>query len=385
MAIILGFENAGIFSLAVSISSVSFAFAVYGVRGYQVSDIKKKYSDKTYVISRMATCLLSMAGGFIYLAAYKYNPYTALCIAVYIIFKTSEAYVDVYHGIIQRSMRMDFIGKSFILRGIISSFLFILSAILTKNLLLSILVLAISSFILIFLYDYNKVKPFYEKTGDTSVKSIMSLLVECLPLALYAFLSNLVMSIPRIYLDNIKDSEILGIYASIAIPAAIVQVLAGYIFSPMLTVFAEHIDQKLFKLFHKLLFKTLMYVFVLSVVTLVGGYIFGEFGLVLLFGEKIRSYAYLFFPILIISSLTAFCWFIGLMLTVLREFRGLIISSLVAALICFLGSNMFINTFGPNGTSFVLILALAVQLLIMSAYMMVKLKKVKREVIKTTP
>lgn len=377
VVILLGFKDAGIFALAISVASVAFSFALYGVRGYQVSDISRKYSDKSYIIARIITSLLAIGGSLVYLSLYKYSLYTTLCIVAYLVFKISEAYVDVYHGIIQRGMRMDFIGKSFILRGVISNSLFIGCVILTKNLLLSISVLAISSFVLIFLYDHSKVKLFYEKTDDTSTRKIMNLLIECLPLAIFTFLSILVMSIPRISLENTKGTEILGIYASIAIPAAIIQVLSGYIFSPMLTVFAEHVDQKNFKLFHKLLFKTLAYILVLSIVIIIGGAILGKFGLILLFGEKISKYTYLFLPILYISSLTALSWFIGLMLTVIREFKGLIISSVIAAAICFFGSSIFINHFGINGTSFILILALISQIGIMSVFMAIKLKRIR--------
>lgn len=377
VVILLGFENAGIFSLAVSISSVAFAFAIYGVRGYQVSDVTKQYSDKSYIAARIVTSLLAIGGCLIYLTVYEYSLYTTLCIVVYLIFKLSEAYVDVYHGIIQRGMRMDFIGKSFILRGIVSNLLFIGSMILTNNLLLSTSILAISSFVLIFLYDHNKVKIFYEKNEDTSKREILSLLIECLPLAIYSFSSILVMYIPRISLEAIEGTKALGVYASIAIPAVIIQVVSGYIFAPMLTTFAEHVDQKNFNLFHRLLFRTLAYISILSAVVIVGGIIFGKFGLVLLFGEEISDYTYLFLPILFISSLAAISWFIGLMLTVIREFRGLTIASTIAAAICFLGSRPFINIFGMNGASFILILALIVQIGIMTIFMAKKLKSIR--------
>lgn len=374
---LLGFENAGIFSLAISVSSIAYAFSIYGVRGYQVSDISRKYSDKSYITARVITCLLSIVGCLIFLLFYGYSTYTTLCIIAYLIFKMSEAYVDVYHGIIQRGMRMDFIGKSFILRGIVSNFLFIGSMILTKNLLLSIAILAASSFILVFIYDRNKVAIFYEKTNDTSFKIILNLLIECLPLAVYTLLSNLVMAIPRINLESIKGSEILGIYASVAIPAAIIQVLSGYIFAPMLTIFAEHIDKRNFNLFNKLLFKTIFLISILSITVIIGGAILGDFGLKLLFGAKINNYVYLFVPILFISSLTAMSWFIGLMLTVIREFKGLIIASVAAVTICFLGSSWAIKMFGINGTSFILLFALSIQIIIMSIFMTIKIKKLK--------
>lgn len=374
MALVLGFENAGIFSLAISISNAAFAFAIYGVRGYQVSDVTRKYSDRNYIIARIITSSLAIIGCFAYTVFYQYNMYTTLCIYAYLLFKISEAFVDVYHGIIQRGMRMDYIGKSFILRGIICNSLFVGCMFLTKNLLLSIALLAASSYALIFIYDHKVVKIFYEKSNNRSFRRIVGLLVECLPLALYTFLSNVIIAIPRISLETIKGSEVLGIYASIAIPAAVIQVLSGYIFAPMLTIFADHVNQKNFKLFYILLFKTISYIALLSIVLILGGWAFGGFGLTLLFGDKISGYTYLFVPILFISSLTALSWFIGLMLTVLREFTGLIVATTVAIAVCFLGSSAFINSFNINGASYILILALTMQIVIMCVFMFMNLK-----------
>lgn len=373
VVILLGFNDAGIFSLAISISSVAFAFAIYGVRGYQVSDVKRKYSDKSYIIARIATSLISLIGCLVFLNVYHYSFYTTLCIVVYLMFKISEAYVDVYHGIIQRGMRMDYIGKSFIIRGVVSNLLFIGSMILTQNLLISIVVLAVSSSILIFIYDRKKAKAFRSDPDTTSVKMVLALLIECLPLAIYTLVSNLVISLPRISLEDIRGTEVLGIYASVAIPAAIIQVVAGYIFSPMLTVFAEYISSKNFKAFNTLFLKTVAYIVLFSFAMILGGTLFGEFGLMLLFGDKIINYTYLFIPILVISSLTALTWFIGLLLTVLREFRGLIIASVVAFLTCLFGSAWFIELYGINGASLILIIALLLQIGIMGMFMKARL------------
>ncbi|MGB4762507.1 MAG: oligosaccharide flippase family protein [Candidatus Saccharimonas sp.] len=378
VVILLGFKDAGIFSLAVAIASVAFAASIYGIRGYQVSDIRKKYSDKTYITTRLVTCILSVIGVGIYVSVSHYDLYTAICIMTYLAFKMSEAFVDVYYGILQRSMRMDFVGMSFILRGVIANTLFIICAILTNNLLLSITVLAISSYVLIYLYDYKKVKLFYKKElTNSSTKQITLLLIECLPLAIYTLLSNLIVAMPRVSLESIRGTEILGIYASIAIPAAIIQVVAGFVFAPVLTVFADHVDKRNFRLFHRLLFKILVYIFILSLAAIIIGAVVGDFGLKLLFGETISDYTYLFLPILYISSLTAFSWFIGLMLTVIREFKGLIISSVVAVAICLFGSSAFIHAFDINGASFVLITSLVAQIAIMSFAMFIKLRKLQ--------
>lgn len=378
VVIFLGFESAGIFSLAIAISSVAFAFSLYGVRGYQVSDLSGKYSDKSYVLARIVTCSLSIIGVLIFLGFYGYDKYTTLCIIAYVLFKTTEAYADVYHGIIQKGMRMDYIGKSFMLRGILGGIAFVFVAVITKSLLLAICAQALISLVIILFYDRKNVNLFFIHKNEKSLKPTFFLLAECLPLALYVFLSNLIMSIPRISLENTKGSEILGIYASIAIPAAVIQIVAGYIFSPMLTVFAEHLDQKNYKSFNKLFFQTLVYILSISAIAIIGGIIIGKYGLILLFGEKISSYTYLFVPILFISSLTALSWFIGLMLTVVREFRGLILASVISVVICLLGSKPFIINFGLSGVNYILVLALTVQIIIMLFYLFQTLRRLEQ-------
>lgn len=381
VVILLGFTDAGIFSLALSISGIAFAFALYGVRGYQVSDIANKYSDESYIFARVVTCVIAVGGVLVYIVAHTYSVYTSLCIFAYLTFKTSEAYVDVYHGIFQKGNRMDFIGKSFILRGTVGNILAIACMALTKNLLLSLGILTFSSWLLVFVYDRKRIIKFYAAPRNASSRKIINLLVECLPLAVYTLLASFFMYIPRISLQDIRGSEALGIYTSIAIPAVIIQVVSGYIFSPLLTVFAEHVNARNFQLFHRLLFKTLGYILLLSLVVIVTGDLFGNFGLSLLFGDKIHPYTYLFLPILFLSSLTALSWFIGLMLTVIRELRGLIVASVISALICLFGSGTFIHSYGINGTSFVLIIALVVQLGLMGTFMAIKLRSLSRAVL----
>lgn len=375
----LGFANAGIFSLCLSIGNVVLAASLYGVRNYQVSDVKKIFSDKAYVVARYFSCVFGIIGTVVFLWTRSYSLYTTLCIIAFVMYKISDAFVDVYHGIIQRSMRMDIIGKSFFLRGIATTALFFVCMFVTKNLFWSILVLSLSSYIFIYIYDHRRVDDFYEKKSTYTRQDIIRLLIECLPLAIYAFLTNLVASVPRIFLESIKGEEQLGIYASVAIPAFIIQVLANFVFAPMATVFAKQIEDKDFLVFYKLLLKTVIYIVVLSGLVILGGNILAEWGLVLLFGEMIRPYVYLFLPILFVSFFTAIAWLLALILTVIRDFKGLIISTVIALVLCLSGSAASIRHFGLNGASLIFMACLIVQIISMSIFMFFKINKLKHQ------
>lgn len=374
---LLGFSNQGIFGISISIGTVVYAFSHYGIRGYQVSDVNSKYSDRAYVISRAVSSSFALLGCLVFLTIWNYSIYTSLCILAYVAFKIAEAYVDVYHGIVQKKMRLDIVGKSFLLRGLFTTSVFFLLMLITRNLLFSISGMSATMFFLLFTYDRRQAKNFYDVDEKYSFSEIKNLLIECLPLAAYTFLSSFLASLPRITLENIAGETLFGIYTSVAIPAVIIQVFSGYVFSPMLPVFARQINERDFSSFNRLLFRTILIITALSVVVIIGGALLGEFGLVLLFGEKIRDYVYLFVPILVVSYFTAISWFIALLLTVIRDFKGLLISTIVATIACLSGSNAFIVSFSLNGASFILLLSLGIQIILMSFFLFNKLKTIK--------
>ena len=56
-----GFEDAGILSLAMSVTAAPAIVGLFNIRSYQVSDLKGQYSDSVYIRSRVYTNLISFA------------------------------------------------------------------------------------------------------------------------------------------------------------------------------------------------------------------------------------------------------------------------------------------------------------------------------------
>ena len=50
-----GYSVSGEFALAISVTNIFYAVAVYGMRNYQVSDIESQFSDLYYILSRVVT------------------------------------------------------------------------------------------------------------------------------------------------------------------------------------------------------------------------------------------------------------------------------------------------------------------------------------------
>lgn len=360
-----GYEDAGRLSLAMSIGNTFYAFALYGVRSFQVSDLASHFQDGIYIAARVITCIAAFLAGCLFTMVNSYNMAQILVIILFLGIKISEAFSDVYHGIDQKAWRMDVVGVSFFMRGIASLLAYTVVIWQTKDLSLSLAAACIASFVIILLYDLPKTKHISNYRLEFNWKKISSLLKTCLPLVIYSFILAAIPLVPRYFLQLYNGDDILGIYASVATPAVVVQVLATFIFSPLITLFAEHYKNNDRKAFVTVFLKCLTAILAISAAAILAALFLGEWGLAFLFGPTIVQYSYLLVPVIICTILIAIAWFIGTVLTVVRDFKGLIIGNVTGLIVCVALSPFLIRNFSMDGVNYVLIVSLSVEILLL--------------------
>lgn len=372
-----GVETAGVLTLAMSVNNVFYSIAMQGIRNYQVSDIKCKYSDGVYVSSRLLSCGMALVVCIGYCLIIQYSIGQKTCIVAYCLFKISEALYDVYAGICQKSWRMDYIGKSWMIKGIATFVVFSGVLYISSDLLLSILAMAMISFVIILIYDLPKINTLTTVEIHVKERENFFLMKECAPLFLYLILSTIIPTIPRILMERILGSYELGIYGSVASPTLIVQMGASYIFNPFLTLFAEKYNDGEIEGFWNTLKKCFLAIGVLSFASLIGGKLLGRWGLELLYGNEIAKHDYLLIPLILCTILTAIVWFLCALLTVVREFRGLIISNLLVVVISFLSSIVMLSIFGMQGASISLCFSFIIEIVFLWIYLKQKVSKTR--------
>jgi O-antigen/teichoic acid export membrane protein len=372
-----GYDDAGILSLAISITNVFASVAFYGMRSYQVSDLKPKYQIGEYVASRVITSALALVLCVVFVLLNPYTIYESLCIILYMVFKLSEAAVDILHGIDQKLWRLDIAGRSYIARGFLSLAAFTLIMLSTGNLLLSIIGMLVCGYIVIIFYDVIKTRGLVGSVKpDFSFENIKKLLTECFPLLILLLLASFLPMIPRYLLELHYGNEIIGIYGSVATPTIVIQVAATFVFTPLIPLFAEHRQKGNHRLFIKLFNKSLIVIGALSIVALIVGVVGGDPILRLLFGNnEIARYTYLFVPVIICTILTAFCWFLNTILTVFRNFKALIIGNAAGFVFCGVLSLLLVKPLGMDGVNYSLLAALTVQSIVLLAYVLKRLNK----------
>lgn len=371
-----GYDAAGLLALGMAVSNIFSPIGYYKIRTYQVSDLDEEFTFAQYLGFRIITVALAIGVMFVY--CFLTCPTSAwLTVILYGFFSLGPVFVDVLHGEEQRESRMDVIGISFILRGILLLVAFIAGMVFFNSLDIALILMTVSTYLVIALFDgmaflkvtHKPLKPAFDFVA------IRTLFVKCLPLVVASFFCWAVPAIPRQALNDVMGEWFLGIYSSVAAPVLIVQMCAQYIYAPLLTRFAEYLKAGDMRGFLRLVFKVSVAIFALA---LVFGLLFafvGEPVLVLIFGSSIAPYAYLIVPLVLCTVMTAYVWFLGDVLITMRRNRENLAGYAISFVLILASMYLMIHAFEMNGVSFAIMLAYGASILFFLGCMLLDAKK----------
>lgn len=356
-------SNRSLLQLAISITNIFYSISNYNMRTYQISDTKDKYSSGDYIGMRFVTAAISVILCAIYVIVLGYSAKNVVCVLAYMIYKLSETFSDVLHGIDQKKYRMDYVGISFVIRGIVSVATFTGALIIFGDVFVAIVAMAIATLAVVVIYDaprtsrLDAIKPVFNK------RTITTLLIVCLPTVISTACFTAITSVPRQMLEAMHKGA-LGYYGTIATPLVVVQVMATSIFNPTLTQLAEFYNDGKSKKLIRQMFKDFAIVGAIAAVTCVCIAFFGEFAIGLVFGKEYVSYTGLMYGIVACTSLYVVSWLAKNVLIIMRKLKICMVASLITLPVSILLSKPFIKLFYMNGVSYSVIVAYVIHITI---------------------
>ena len=317
-----GYDNSGVLAFAMSVGNIYTALGTYNMRTYQISDVNNRLSLGNYVSIRLFTVLagLVLCAGYSFVVSTGLDMSVAVC--AYLLFKADEAFVNVMYGADQKTMRLDIVGQSQILRGILCVGLFALGLVFTQNLVITFLLIFLGNIAVTLLFDIPHTK---DISGGLNVgiqpKKCFEVLKNYFPSVVGLVLAGFVVSSARQYFGVTYGESALGIYASVATPCVIIQVLAQNLYAPMLVSVAKVYSagemraarRKAYGLF-------LMVLGVAAAVSLLLALVGNPF-LTTLYGPSISPYIYLLPPALVVMTEVACTALLSDLLIVFGGFR----------------------------------------------------------------
>lgn len=350
------FTDAGYLSIAMSTASTWSAVALFAMRNYQITDVGHVYTDSQYVSSRVISCIAAYL--ILVVAAFMSGSvYQALCIIAFMPVRLSEAFSDVFHGVDQLHDRYDLIGKSFVFRGLATLVIFVAGFRLSGNLLLTLVIVSVADFAISIIWDYGRTSGLTDIRVHLKDSRIFRLFLTCLPLMLYTLFFNLINNMARTTLQQMKGTELQGIYSSISNPVLVVQVMAVTVFAVFLPGLAQMLERQDYSGFRKRLLQIFAAYAGLSALVLVLAWLLGKWVLTLLLGKAIVSHLYILMPVIVVTLLNGFVSVMQAVLVALRKQWTLAIG-MIAVFTCFMCIiRRSISYWGVNGTSYAQIIA----------------------------
>jgi O-antigen/teichoic acid export membrane protein len=372
------YEAAGVFSIALTISNVFVCISNYGMKGYQVSDVDFKYSDTHYINSRLLTVLagLGLCVGFSVLKGYTGE--TLVVITTFMVYRSIEAAAEVLHGIFQKNDRLDCVGISLSLKGIVSLAVFFPCMVLFKSLGLAITSMCLATLGIFVFYDMavaSKYVKTYLDFASVNRRPTLYLLRDSFLMMMFSITSPLLLSIPRIYFERKYSTELFGVFSSIAAPTIVITTLVSAVLVPIIPQFAryynDHNRSKLLRISGMTITCTVAF----GAVCYVGSLILGDFALTVLFGASILKYSAVLGPVVVVTSLSAIIMCFYTFFVATRRLLELFISSLVPCVVCYLIAPSLIDKHEMFGITHSMILSQLVQIVLMSAIVVWVVKK----------
>jgi O-antigen/teichoic acid export membrane protein len=317
---LVGVEQAGMFSMALVVGTLLMFVGNYGVRTYQVSDIKEAHSFSDYQIHRWLTCIIMVVAGLLYCVArgYAENMF-AISMGVYV-YKMIDGLADVYEGRLQQMDKLYLAGVSLALRSVLVIVVFSVCLLITKNLVIACIAMAIVAAVCFVLVTFPLALLETPKSRKRSLVSIKELFVQCFPLFIALFAYALIDAMPKLIMEGTLTYDNQLYFNVMCLPAAAILLIVGLVYKPQLLRMANlWADPRLHRQFD-----LMVLVVILVVVVLSGSVIFimatvGITFFSFVYNVDFERFRELFFVMVIAGGITAIIDFLYQVITVLRK------------------------------------------------------------------
>lgn len=345
-----GVGDSGLFSFAMSLSVVFWAISLWGGRTYQVSDVKKEFSNGDYIVVRFISSLIVAVFSISFCILSGYDLIKTELIMVLVSFKILESIADSMYGVLQIHNKLYIVGISLTMKSVFGFMIFAIVDILTKNIVYGALSIFIVNIAVVIFYDIPWMKH-VESVGLTK-KNIMQagkIMKKTAEVFVVVFLTMFSLNIPRYFLDKYHYDQI-GYFGIMAMPITLLTLFISFVLQPNVVNLSELLKKKKIKEFTKIVSKIDFITFTLGILFVVSSYLIGVWALNTVFGIDINNFR-IDLTIMVIGAVAnAFVSIYVNLLIILRRFKGQFYTLLVTNILAVVLSIYLIDKLAMLGS-----------------------------------
>ena len=317
---VVGPEQGGMFSMAFVVGTLLMFIGNYGVRTYQVSDLKEAHSFTDYQTNRWVTCFAMVVVGILYcvIRGYAENMF-AISMGVYL-YKMIDGLADVYEGRLQQADKLYLAGISLALRSVAVIIVFSACLFLTRSLSVACIGMAIAALISFVIVTFPLALLETPKSNKRSFTSIKALFKQCFPLFIALFSFALIDTMPRFIMESTLAYDNQLYFYVLCFPASAIVSGIGFIYKPQLLRLASlWADPKQHRQFDFMIWAIIGAIVLLAIIMIVIVATVGIPIISFLYGIDLESFRSLFYVMLAAGAVMATIDFLYQVITVLRK------------------------------------------------------------------
>ncbi|NBJ64058.1 lipopolysaccharide biosynthesis protein [bacterium c-19] len=384
----LGLTDAGIFTIAYANANLFLTIGKYGMRYYQVSDVKHQFSFKEYKASRIVSCIAMILISALYIlitgSQNNYSAEKSLIILCMCVFKMIDAIEDVYIAMYQQEGRLDVGSKVMTVRIFFTLCVFSFSLLLLKNLLNALIVSTVFTIICLILLLFLTNQPFKKQERNLRFQNVSYLLRVCFPLCISAFLSFYIGNAPKYAIDAQLNDTLQACYGFISMPVFVIGLLNNFIFNPIITKMSILWSHKCYKEFIKKVAFQVLVIAAITLICVIGAYLLGVPVLSILYNTDLSDYKTELIVLLVGGGFLGLSGFLTTVITIMRIQRTLILGYGSVAVLAYFLSPILVANYEMMGAAYgyllLMILLSGFFVLIASLKIRLKLKELSVKV-----
>lgn len=370
-----GLYDAGIFMIAYTVTQMMATIGSYGMRSFQVSDVKNQYNFSTYYASRIASVIAMVVICLGYSVLQGYDGQRMTVIVWLCVYRLIEDVEDVFHGEMQKKQRLDIASRIPAIRILISTVCFIVVFIGTKSLVWASAILTISSAIISIAFTVWTSKPFEEISLKTEWRLVPKLLLDCLPLCVGGYLYNYLVNAPKYAIDRNLSEETQTFFNILFMPIFVINMLSSFVFKPLIAKMGILWHEKKVKELAKLFLQQVLVIVAITIIVIIGGMVIGLDILGWMYGVSLGGYRGFFAMLVVFGGFAALGAFLVVALTVVRKQGTVIVAYIVATIVDMLFIDKFVKAYNIWGAGIMYGVAMLVVLLVLSSVLITTMLK----------
>lgn len=374
-----GITDAGIFSLAFSTSQMMLTIGNYGMRNYQATDLKDKYSMRIYLFSRIVTNIIMMICVAVFIIAEEYTFEKAAVTFLLCLLKATDAFDDVYGGMYQKNGRLDISGKLMTIRIISYVIVFCVVILSTHNLVLACFFSVVTSTFSLALLVFSTKTIFKLEKPKFDYIKLLGLLRECFPLCICSFLLIYIGNAPKYAIDNYLSEAEQACYNYLFMPCFVINLFVGFALQPLLVRLSKTWIHKLYADFLRLCGIIVGGAIGISLVVIMLGRMIGCQILSVVFSVNLFPYKDVLSVLLIGGGFFAVSVIEQVMITVMRKQNFLLLGFGLASVFAFGISDFLVEKNELMGAGLTYTMSAAILCVIQAAFVLFFYKKDKRQ------